>query len=117
MMNIYNYVLDPSTILANYNNLQGEILSVHNMKQQGNISVYPNPAHNNLVIDLKTLNPQGTVMVSLIDMTGAVVYSNRYIAGRLINLDLNPDEFPSGIYMVKMETDTGVYSIKIVIRQ
>jgi len=117
LLNIYNYVLDSATIRNNYNNLFGIISSVNNMKQQGSINVYPNPASNNLVIDLRSLNAKGTVMVSLIDLAGAVVYSNRYAAGRLINLDLNPMQFAPGLYLVKAESTTGITMKKIVIRR
>lgn len=115
LLNIYNYVLDSNAIKTNFTNLQGQIFSVNNMKNQGTIRVYPNPATNNLVIDLNPLRSQGMVRVNILDLTGTVVYSNRFDAGRLINLDLNTPEFTSGIYLIKAETDSGVYTKKIVL--
>ena len=115
MLNIYNYALDSAQIQANFANLQGEIFSVHNLKNEDNIKVFPNPASDYLVIDLKSLKIQETVNVSLLSMIGEDVYTNQYPSGQQINLDLNSISCGSGIYMIRAETSSGTYMKKVVI--
>ena len=115
LMNIYNYVLDSATVKKNFNNLQNEIFSVQNLTKNGTIRIFPNPAKDNLMIDLKPLGAGGTVHVSLLDMTGTVVYSYQYEADQLVSLDLNTIQCRSGIYLVKVETDSGIITRKVVV--
>jgi OmpA-OmpF porin, OOP family len=117
LLNIYNYVLDSNAIKTNFNNLQGQIFSTRDMKRQASLKAYPNPATDKIVIDLKSLNSSGSVLVSLVDLTGGTVYSNRFNAGSTVTLDVNSLQLTSGIYLVKAESDTGVNMTKIVIRR
>jgi OmpA-OmpF porin, OOP family len=114
MVNIYNYVLDSATIVQHFNNLQGQIFSVGN-KNKAALKVYPNPAKDNLVIDLSRLGGQDEVRVSLLDLTGRVVFSNVYNKGQKVDLDLNSLNFSRGIYLIKAESGSDIYTQKIVI--
>ncbi|MGA3013215.1 MAG: T9SS type A sorting domain-containing protein, partial [Bacteroidales bacterium] len=79
------------------------------MKNEDNVKVFPNPATEYLMIDLKPLKMLEPVRLSLLSMIGEDVCTNQYPSRQQINLDLNSISCGSGIYMIRAETSSATY--------
>ena len=72
-----------------------------------------NPFHNQLEVHLAK-TPLKPIMVELISINGAKVYSKVFGVATTINLDLNNSKLSSGIYLLKTLVDGIVYTNKVV---
>ncbi|MDP1621050.1 MAG: T9SS type A sorting domain-containing protein [Bacteroidales bacterium] len=114
----FDLKLDSNTIRQNWINLTSQVFSVReNGKSNTSIRVYPNPAHENTSIDLDNLKNDGTVKLSVLDLTGATVYVKNNVLGSSGMVNVNTVDLPAGIYMVKAESDTKISTQKLVIRR
>ena len=77
-----------------------------------NISIYPNPANNELFIAIKGNNNTNT-FVNILNMTGQIIYSQTKSSNDNIGIDISA--IPSGMYFIKVETEKGYYSKKLSI--
>ncbi len=76
---------------------------------EGNLKIYPNPAISTLKIESIT-NPIQSITV--FDITGKEVYDIANLKAQ--NQSIPVGNFPSGIYIVKLETDNGSYMAKFM---
>ncbi len=87
-------------------------LDVKNVVLDNNIKMYPNPASNNVIIEM-----DGKVKlneVSIINVLGAVVQQQVNMAGSdKISIDIS--SIPVGNYMVRMNTDKGITNKQLTI--
>lgn len=70
------------------------------------LNVYPNPSTGLFNIDIK-----GTYEVSIVSITGQIVYSNTFTNNAVLNLS----EQPAGIYFLRLKTDNKVINKRIII--
>lgn len=75
------------------------------------ISVYPNPAGNNLFIDLTGLNE--TVVFSMIDVAGKLVLDQQIIGGSVVNIDLSSVD--KGMYMIQVRNESVLLQQRVVV--
>ncbi len=61
--------------------------------------VYPNPTNGNFSIDMGEVYP--TLIVSLSDLSGKVIYSRKHSQSRFLNLDINA---AAGIYLLTINS-------------
>lgn len=96
---------DNIVISASYS----DIVSVRNIEGYNTLLCYPNPASNELFIDLSA---NGRSDLKIIDVTGQVIYNEKAIEGlRSINIQ----NFATGIYQLIVTDDEGsYYSQKII---
>ncbi len=116
MLNIYDYALDTNTINQKYIDLQSYIFSTGDKKQE-TLGVYPNPAKDFITINLDKIKQEGESDISILDMTGAVVYSGRIDGSSTVRINLSSLNLAAGIYIVKAETKSGNYLRKFVIQK
>ncbi len=76
------------------------------------INLFPNPATNNLTIDLGN---NKKVEVAIADITGKIIYSS--IARDMQKVEVNTQDFADGIYFVKIQTEDFIETKKIVIKK
>ena len=69
-------------------------LGINNLVTNGLISVYPNPAHNELTITAQTITN-----VAIINLLGQTVYTHTYNTNKV---QVNVANLPIGIYFVKI---------------
>lgn len=74
------------------------------------VKVYPNPASNEITIDTKT---DAIEYVKLFDMNGKLVldYGNSY--NHLVKIDIS--NFTEGTYVLKVKTDNGLLTKKVIV--
>lgn len=83
--------------------------------RDGNISVgiYPNPASDYAVIDLKGMN--GRVYISIIDINGKEVLSQEVDADNTKTQQIDLSTYNKGIYFVRVKNTNGYIASKLVI--
>jgi hypothetical protein len=77
---------------------------------------FPNPATD--FINLSVVLPEsGNVSITLIDRTGAVIMNDNFESAQqgLNNYTIDATPYRSGLYIVKVETDSDVKKMKVVI--
>ncbi len=95
------------------------VTSVIESNKIDNVTIFPNPTQNHLVIDLKS-NFSGNLKVNVKDILGknmAVVYTNRISSGnKKILIDLTNHTINKGIYFIEFLVDEKqYYTQKIVV--
>ena len=84
---------------------------------ESSVKIYPNPSSESAVVALSLTDGQD-VTIELIDMTGQVVASRlekNVEAGRTIH-ELNTSILASGVYTVKLSTESTTVSKRLVVR-
>jgi hypothetical protein len=76
------------------------------------ISIYPNPTSGKFTID----NGQLTIKnIEITDITGKTIQSfSNFQISEFSNLEIDLSGFESGIYLIKISTDTNIYTQKII---
>jgi hypothetical protein len=86
---------------------------------KGEITVYPNPVEGHQT-ELSILVPEevrGAMQVSLMDMKGQSVYSQRHQADSQQIIRINPGrQLPTGMYIVHVISGEGIFQKKLVVR-
>jgi hypothetical protein len=73
------------------------------------IRIHPNPTNNNTIIDLGELK---NVLITVIDVTGKIVYSENNGVNTQVNL--NTTSFNNGLYFVNIKSDKGQRVFKLI---
>jgi hypothetical protein len=115
MLNIYSYVLDSNSIKQNYENLAGQVFAVNeNSKQGSRLQLYPNPAVEQVTVDLSGFNDRH-VDVSVFNAAGIKVHSELIMESSKNSFVMNTENFPVGIYLVRAESAKQSFSRKLLI--
>ena len=98
-------------------NLTPGIVSTKNLGESVKANIYPNPAKDVAVIDYNTAF-DGDVKVSVIDLNGKAVYSNTFANQAAGNnkIELNVNNYTSGVYQVVIEANSSMITKKLVIK-
>ncbi|PZF74499.1 T9SS type A sorting domain-containing protein [Taibaiella soli] len=84
---------------------------INNNSLLNNISIYPNPAHEQLFIS----GLKESVKVCITSLTGQLLQTSTLSAG---NNQLNISSLPAGVYLLQLKTDTGERkTVKIVVNR
>lgn len=77
--------------------------SVTSIERTNNISLYPNPAHDNITIKLDLVNPED-IIVTLTDATGKTVYNNpaQQCQAGVNTITVPVQQLPVGIYQYRI---------------
>lgn len=90
-------------------------LAINNFDgQNGNISVYPNPATDVITLSMTLTEASSVVAYELIDMTGKVVMMDTRKNISTLNRQININNLAAGTYVLKVTTDKGLYTEKVV---
>ncbi|GDX52126.1 hypothetical protein LBMAG27_11730 [Bacteroidota bacterium] len=105
-----NFIIDSSVATGN-NTIANEPLSV--------ISVYPNPASNQLNVNLLLKNESQQTSIKVLNETGVLVYDNNLgrVPTGLRSHRIDIDSWSSGTYFIKVKTSDGEIMTKEFVRQ
>jgi len=81
----------------------------------GSIRVYPNPTTDLVTVENDEKMKSGYVRAEVLNMQGIRVFSRVVEEGSGFTFGL--EEYPSGIYLVKVSTQTGVSCTRIILRK
>ncbi len=77
---------------------------------ENKVSLYPNPASN--LVNITSINNMTRLTVT--NYVGQVVYDRDVSTTRV---ELNTSSYQAGVYLVKIETETGVITKRVIIRK
>lgn len=82
--------------------------------KEKDIRIYPNPASDLLIIESKNAF-NGRIDVQITDLAGKAVFKRRYYAqsAHQLLVQLSEISFESGLYLLTVNTDSVVYSLKL----
>jgi hypothetical protein len=90
------------------------VLGIDDLRaQEGNITVYPNPANNKITIANNKEIPEEAI-VCIFEINGQQVMYEKFQNQKLIELDVS--NLSNGIYLLKIETKEGIEVKKLVIQ-
>ncbi len=81
--------------------------------QNNNINIYPNPSNGIFTVT----NPQGfknLMGLEITDITGKIIFSKDVASNVSTKIDISNQ--PAGIYFIKINTETGIYTKKLIIQ-
>ena len=108
--NTWYYTTSTPMVRMNFSNA-----SVTENSLLNNFSVSPNPASGNTTISLSG-NAGNAVDVTIVDLTGKVVYTANTVINGTSVLDVNTNTFGNGMYVVNVYSNGTVSSKKLIIR-
>lgn len=82
------------------------LAGINNTFQNTDISIYPNPATNNLYISTQNVNT--TLKLDVFDSRGAIIKSMQELSPGIENIDVS--NLSKGLYMYRLYNNAGVYS-------
>ena len=88
--------------------------SVHNISQNPSLlTVYPNPSNGKFTVTVEGLQ-EANCTLEICNYLGQEIYTSMFKAQQS-TLDIDLSDFPKGIYFVKVNNGTNVYTHKILI--
>jgi len=118
MINLYNYVLDSTTVRQNWTYLNSNVFGIHDPgKESVELTIRPNPCRDAASLDLSGLAHDGPVTLTVTGAMGNTVLTDRRISGTLYTLNTRDRGMLPGVYMVKAESDRKVAVRKLVVVQ
>ena len=88
------------------------LLGIADANFDSNFNVYPNPSSGQINIASKI--SLGETTVTIVDMNGRTVYSQKVNLGTLTTLDAS--KLTTGIYLVNIEGDTYTHTSKLIMK-
>jgi len=125
-MNYMDYVDDPCMYMftsgqenrmrAYYNAIAAQFTTTalaNNQVFENTFSIYPNPTKGSFNIDFKELT--NNYEVEVFDVTGQVIYDNRFDANSSLIQTINLQNTTTGVYFVNIKSDNGLVVTKKLI--
>ena len=117
MLRIYNYELDSNTVKQNFENLGSNVFAVKEIKKENvRLDIYPNPASDQVTIDLGAFSSESTVKITVQNLLGQTVFYREQEMRENNNIKLDVSAFPEGIYMVRAESAERNSTARLIIR-
>lgn len=91
------------------------IAETRNKPNLGDFSLYPNPAKNYVTV-AADLKKQTTATVTLVNLLGQIVNKVSLPVNNQLEYKLPLNNLPKGVYVVQLETETGVQAKRLVIQ-
>lgn len=96
---------------------QGGFVGIEELESISSLSLYPNPATSETNIEINSLN-SATATISIYDMNGRVINTvfNGELNKGVSTFKINTADLNAGIYFVKIQTNSGNKSVKLLVR-
>ena len=86
-------------------------VGISNLSQNG-ITIYPNPTNGILTVNFSKFSNFGKVGIAITDITGKTI--KNFQINSFSNFQIDISHVQNGIYFLKIETENGVYTQKII---
>ncbi len=86
------------------------------INHENTIVVFPNPASDNVYIDL-TLNEFSDVQINILNITGQAILSKEYVVNKNDRIELNTSSLLSGVYTIQLNIGSEQFSRKLIISE
>jgi len=116
---ISTVVIDPDKwILRKTQFDPGISVSFEDHKSNQDIRIYPNPFHENLIIDLSGLNDKGQ-SITIYNASGQLISTIPIRNDRLIwnGTDLSGKQVEDGIYFLELKTEVETFSKRVILKR
>ncbi|MGI6719242.1 MAG: C10 family peptidase [Bacteroidales bacterium] len=80
-----------------------------------NFDIYPNPAKD--IINVISDNIYNHIKVEVLDIAGNILYTSNYKHKETLNTPINISHYSDGIYFVRITTDSGIFTKKIILKK
>lgn len=98
-------------------NIAGSVKDQTNSIQEFN--AFPNPSSNQFDFVFNTKEQLNNATLTIVDMQGKIVYSESYenLLQGYHKININTENFANGIYSLRLNSETGNQSLKVVIEK
>ena len=118
LLNMYNYVLDSNTVVSNFGNLGGQVFAVNENTGQGSqVSIYPNPATDRLIISLKDGFGKNDIELRVVNSCGQLVYQETINADVKAQVEIDTREYADGIYFLQITSADSQFTGKFIVKR
>ncbi len=93
------------------------IINTVDISKEIDLSIFPNPAKNEVIVDVNLTEVSKSVNVQIVDISGKRVASNNFTNIKDSTLNINTTALASGVYMINVFTDNGVKTERILIQK
>ena len=90
------------------------VLSSEDINEEIAVSVFPNPATNNVFVDLALENVSDNVNLQVVDIQGRVVMTQNFANVKSDKLQLNVANLNTGVYVINIRTEEGFTSARFI---
>jgi hypothetical protein len=112
---LYGALLDSFNVYVSPGNFAFDVVNhtgISTIKNIMNVSVYPNPAHDNLHIIYSGIDNSEVINCTITDVLGNVVKNITGTISSLQNISIN--DLSKGVYSISIRSDKGLVTNKIV---
>ena len=92
----------------------GTLTSTEDINEDITVSVFPNPAVNDVFVDLALENVSDNVNLQVVDIQGKVVMSQNFANVKSDKLQLNVANLNTGVYVINIRTEEGFTSARFI---
>lgn len=92
----------------------GDFVNTEELNEDIAVSVYPNPAVNNVFVDLALDNVSDNVNLQVVDVQGRVVLTQNFANVKSDKLQLNVASLNTGVYVINIRTEEGFTSARFI---
>lgn len=100
--------------LAEMHITPADLVSTENINEDIAVSVYPNPAVNDVFVDLALENISNNVNLQVVDIQGKVVLTQNFTNVKSDKLQLNVANLNTGVYVINIRTEEGFTSARFI---
>lgn len=100
----------PEIIQIHYGNITSII---SNKRELSSFSIYPNPAIDQVKVDVSEFQNNATVLVTVTDISGKLHFRKNYSTASLFNLNI--EQLTSGMYLISLQSDKNVGVQKLIV--
>ncbi len=96
-------------------NLNGSATGIQNNSSEKEVTIYPNPATNEIYINYSNANVTGTTTMSLTDLSGRLVYYEKIHTTGEFTKRIDVASISKGIYILNVTTFNETINKKVII--
>lgn len=102
-------------------NLSQYFTSSPTLEKPLDVVIFPNPSNGNFTIQMASLQTNSHTKISITDVNGReiAILNNSIIQGQNFSININPKEYrlSKGLYFVRIETNDGVITKKLILSE